>query len=49
MVPELGRKDLREVLLGSYRIVYQVQRQGIVVLTIFEGHRLLGDVDPEDE
>jgi len=48
IVPELGRKDLRKVLLGSYRIVYRVQRQGIVVLTVFEGHRLFGDV-PEGE
>ena len=40
-VPELRRDDVREVLLGSYRIVYRVARGGIEVLTVFEGHRLL--------
>jgi len=41
MVPEFGRDDLREVFLGSYRIVYRLRKEGITILTIFEGHRLL--------
>lgn len=48
-VPELGRDDVREIFLRSYRIVYRVVPEGIVVLTIFEGHRPLGGVDPEDD
>lgn len=40
IVPEYGRDDLREVFLKSYRIVYRLQEDGIVVLTVFEGHRL---------
>lgn len=40
-VPELQRPEVREVLLGSYRIVYRVAKGGIEVLTVFEGHRLL--------
>jgi plasmid stabilization system protein ParE len=40
-VPEIGRDDIREVLLRHYRIVYRVEPRGIVVLTVFEGHRLL--------
>ena len=44
-VPELGREDLREVLLRNYRIVYRIQANGIVVLTVFESHRLFpGDL-----
>ena len=39
VVPEMGRKDVREVFLKSYRIVYRVRRNSIEVLTIFEGHR----------
>ena len=39
-VPELGRDDIREVLLRHYRIVYRVEPHGILVLTVFEGHRL---------
>ena len=42
-VPELNRDDLREVLMRSYRIVYRVTPSGIVVLTVFEGHRLFPD------
>lgn len=45
VVPELGRPDIREVILRNYRIVYRVVKRGIVVLTVFEGHRLLRDVD----
>ncbi|KFE72305.1 hypothetical protein DB31_0567 [Hyalangium minutum] len=41
----MGREDLREVLLRNYRIVYRIQTDGIVVLTVFESHRLFpGDL-----
>ncbi len=40
-VPEVGRDDLREVLVGNYRIVYEIHRAEIRILTVFEGHRLL--------
>ncbi len=44
-VPEFAeRKDIREVLRRSHRIVYQVMSDSIIVLTIFESHRLF----PED-
>jgi len=41
IVPELGQADIREVLLKNYRIVYRVKSDTLVVLTVFEGHRLL--------
>jgi plasmid stabilization system protein ParE len=47
IVPEFGRADLREVFVGAYRIVYRVQDDGIAVLTVFEGHRLLGGTQTE--
>src|SRR5215212_6064221 len=40
IVPELGKDDVREVLLKSYRIVYRLQDEEIEVLTVFEGHQL---------
>jgi plasmid stabilization system protein ParE len=40
-VPELGRDDVREVLVQRYRIVYQLSPDGIVVLVVFESHRQL--------
>lgn len=34
LVPELGRRDLRELLVGSYRIVYRRGENAVEVLTI---------------
>lgn len=39
-VPEFSRDDIRELIEGNYRIVYQVLEDCLVVLTVFEGHRL---------
>ena len=39
-VPELSRDDIRELIEGNYRIIYQVIADRLVVLTVFEGHRL---------
>lgn len=48
-VRELGRDDLREVLVGNYRVVYRVLPDRIQVLTVFEGHRRLPSDVTEDE
>jgi toxin ParE1/3/4 len=47
-VPEIGRDDVRETFLRSYRIVYRVEEGGITVLTVFEGHRLMRDLDADE-
>jgi toxin ParE1/3/4 len=39
-VPEFSRDDIRELIGGNYCIVYQVLADPLVVLTVFEGHRL---------
>jgi toxin ParE1/3/4 len=39
IVPELGRADVRETRLRSYRIVYRATKDRVEVLTVFEGHR----------
>jgi plasmid stabilization system protein ParE len=43
IVPEIGNPEYREVLVRAYRIVYRIERDGeaIVVLMVFEGHKLL--------
>jgi toxin ParE1/3/4 len=46
VVPESGQGEIREVLVRSYRIVYRVESGGIAVLTVFEGHRLIGEIGP---
>ncbi len=40
-VPEIGREDVREVIVKGYRIVYAVSEASVRILTIFEGHRRL--------
>ena len=40
IVPELSREDIRELIEGNYRIVYQVFPDRLVILTVFEGHQL---------
>ena len=44
-VPEIDREDIRAAIVGNYRIVYIVQDRSVQILTIFEGHRLLPDLD----
>ncbi|NTW53806.1 MAG: type II toxin-antitoxin system RelE/ParE family toxin [Chlorobaculum sp.] len=41
VVPEFSRFDIREILVGNYRIVYRVNPTQVVILTVFEGHRAL--------
>jgi addiction module RelE/StbE family toxin len=50
VVPEIRMGDVREVFLRTYRIVYRVRGDHVVVLTVFEGHRLFpSDVDVDDD
>ncbi len=47
-VPEFRRSGLREVLLGSYRIVYRVHQDTVAIATVFHTARLLGPEDVPD-
>lgn len=48
-MPELGRNDVREVFLRTYRIIYRVAGDDIRILTVFEGHQRLKLDALEDE
>jgi len=41
VVPELERKNIREVIAGNYRILYRVRDDLIEGLTIFRSSRLI--------
>jgi len=41
IVPEFENKNIREVFSGNYRIVYLVQNETVLIITVFEGHKLL--------
>ncbi len=49
-VPELGRDEIREVLVRNYRIVYESRQDELRILTVFEGHRRLPEsaIEPSD-
>ena len=40
-VPEVGRDDVREIVLDGYRIIYQIRENMVIILTVFEGHMRL--------
>ena len=41
IVPEFDDPDIREILLGNYRIVYRIQKGSVEILTIYHGSRIL--------
>jgi addiction module RelE/StbE family toxin len=40
-VPEVNRKDIREIIFKKYRIVYRVARQQVSILTVRHGKQRL--------
>jgi len=40
IVPELGRADVREILVGEYRVVYRLRTDAAVLLTVFRSSRV---------
>jgi addiction module RelE/StbE family toxin len=40
MVPELNREDLRELIVGDYHVVYRVDGEVALLLTIYRSSRL---------
>ena len=46
-VPETKREEIREVFLGEYRIIYRVESNKIIILTIRNFKQLLPDEDLE--
>jgi len=50
VVPEKKRRDIREVFVRTYRIVYLMRETRIDILTVFEGHHEFpGDVSGDKE
>jgi len=40
VVPELRRDDVREIIVGEYRIVYRLEGETVLLLTVFRSSRL---------
>ena len=46
VVPELADQDVREVIVGAYRIVYRCRHDSVEIATIFHGAQRLPANDP---
>jgi len=44
VVLELGRDDIHEVIVQNYRVIYRVLPNGVQILAVRHGARLLGNV-----
>ncbi len=40
-MPELGIDNIREVILGNYRIIYRIREEQVQLLTVHHAARLL--------
>ncbi len=45
IVPELGDENIREKFIYSYRLVYQIKEEKILVIAVIHGKRLLENVE----
>ncbi len=41
VVPEIGSKQIRELIIGNYRIIYRIEKINISILTIRHGKQIL--------
>ncbi len=41
VVPEIGSKQIRELIIGNYRIIYRIDKISISILTIRHGKQIL--------
>lgn len=42
IVPEVGKENIRELIVGSYRIIYNISNQHrIDILTVYHSYRML--------
>ena len=48
IVPELGLDEYRELLHGEFRIIYRVDSETVVILTVLHGRRLLDETEITD-
>lgn len=39
MVPELNDEKIREVLVGNYRVIYEISESAVQILTVLHGAR----------
>lgn len=41
IVPEIEKKEIREIIIGNYRIIYRLSKREIRILTVRHGRQIL--------
>lgn len=49
IVPEINQENIREIIVGSYRIVYLLTGDEVGILTVFHASRLLKASDLQSD
>lgn len=44
-VPEINRKDIRQLVIANYRIIYRVESKVVSILTVRHSRQILPDED----
>jgi addiction module RelE/StbE family toxin len=44
VIPELNNESIRELLLYQYRIIYEIAKEEIHIITVIHGKRLLKNI-----
>lgn len=47
-VPEINRKDIRELIIANYRVIYRIETRVISILTVRHSRQILPNEDMED-
>ncbi len=47
-VPGIGRKDIRELIIANYRIIYRLEPKVVSILTVRHSRQILPDEDIDD-
>ena len=45
MLPEIGDENIRERFIYSYRLVYKIQQQRILIVAVIHGKRLIENIE----
>ncbi len=49
VVPEIGEKNIRERFVYSYRVIYRIELEPILVVAVIHGSRVLLPLMPNTE
>jgi plasmid stabilization system protein ParE len=44
-VPEIPRREIREIIYGHYRVIYRIREEDISILSVRHGRRRLSETD----